>query len=776
MTNIVSADATATGTGSEDMIVAVAGGATQVLTRSGGAGNDVMIASGQRAVLVDAVAGNNSIANAVNIDAVDYWSLSRSPIVGNSSIPHAQIVGTGAGEKDYFAVTLAAGQTLSLDVDFGMKTGVPLGGPSFDPMTEIFNEAGQVLARNDDTYTDPGSVHFYDSALGYTAVTGGTYYFAVSRYSGYSAIPTGATYLLNVLVTGHAVADGVVAGPVVLNGEAGQDYLYGADGDDVLDGGAGNDVLEGGVGADLMIGGAGDDRMRGGIGDDSYYVDSVADVVIEEVDGGIDTIYSSSNVGLVLPNFVENLVLTGTGSIGGWGNVLSNRITGNDGDNLLDGGLGADTLIGGLGDDRYIVDNLGDVVIEDADAGIDTVRSATFSQVLSDNVENLELLGSSDLRGVGNALDNRLSGNNGANVLDGGEGADWMAGGRGNDIYYVDNDADQVVEEAGPWTDSVYSVVNWTLSANVENLVLQGDGDLRGFGNDGSNRITGNDGDNVLDGLRGADWMAGGLGDDMYYIDKVSDVVVEEADAGSDTIHSIYSWTLGANVENLVLQGGGNLRGFGNDLANRITGNDGDNVLDGKKGADWMAGGIGNDVYYIDNVGDVVVEEAGAGIDTVHSIYSLFLGDNVENLVLRGGGNLRGIGNALDNAIIGNDGANDIYGKGGADVLTGGLGADRFFFDTAPGEGNVDVITDFVVGEDRIVLDDAVFAGVGAPGGLGAGQFRDGAAADPSDRILYDSATGSLFYDADGDGAGAAVLFARVEAGLALSHADFAIV
>jgi Ca2+-binding RTX toxin-like protein len=532
-------------------------------------------------------------------------------------------------------------------------------------------------------------------------------------------------------------------------------------------------VLIGNGYANVLDGKGGADRMEGGQGDDTYVIDNVGDVVVEAADAGVDTIRTVYS--WTLGANVENLVLLGSGNLSGTGNGLANVLTGNSGNNLLDGKGGADRMIGGAGNDTYVIDNVGDVVVEAAGGGIDVVRSV-YSWTLADNVEQLVLLGSGNLNGTGNRLSNVLTGNAGNNLLDGKGGADRMIGGAGNDTYVIDNVGDVVVEAAGGGSDTVRSVYSWTLGDNIENLTLLGSGNLNGTGNGLSNVLTGNAGNNVLDGKGGADRMIGGAGNDTYIIDNVGDVVVEAADGGTDTIRSVYSWTLADNVEQLVLLGSGNLNGTGNGLANVLTGNSGNNVLDGKGGADRMIGGAGNDTYVIDNVGDIVVEEANGGTDTIRTVYSWTLGANIENLVLSGSGNLRGTGNALDNVITGNAGANSIYGGLGADVLTGGAGADRFTFDTAPGGGNVDRITDFAVGQDKIFLDDAIFAGLGGTGTLAAGAFHVGAGAtDAGDRILYDSATGALFYDADGSGAGAVVQFATLSAGLVLTNADFVV-
>ncbi|MDQ4087355.1 MAG: hypothetical protein M3177_05000, partial [Pseudomonadota bacterium] len=555
-------------------------------------------------------------------------------------------------------------------------------------------------------------------------------------------------------------------------------------------------AIAGNGAANRLDGGAGADRMSGGGGNDSYRVDNAGDKAIEaSATGGVDTVFSS--VSFTLGANVEKLTLAAAaGAIDGTGNALSNSLTGNDAANVLNGAAGADLMTGGGGDDTYFVDNAGDKAVEtEVDGGTDLVRSSvTF--VLGANVEKLTLGGTAAINGFGNGLANVIAGNAAANVLNGRAGADTMFGGDGNDVFVVDNAGDKAVEgSAAGGIDRVDSAVSFTLGANLENLTLTGTAAIDATGNLLANILNGNAAANLLNGGAGADTMRGGGGDDSYQVDNAGDKVIEaSASGGTDRVLSSVSFTLGANVENLTLTGTA-LSATGNSLANLLTGNGAANVIDGAAGADTMTGWGGDDIYFVDAVGDRVIESrATGGTDTVNSRVSFTLGDNVENLTLIGTGANNGIGNALANVLRGNAaantlkggqggdqlfagaGADQLYGGLGPDELTGGRDADGFRFDTAlDGSANVDRILDFKRAEDTIFLDRDIFRAIGA-GTLATGAFRLGtSAADADDRILYHSATGNIFYDADGTGAAAPILFAQVDPGTVLTHADFVI-
>lgn len=508
-----------------------------------------------------------------------------------------------------------------------------------------------------------------------------------------------------------------------------------------------------------------------------------------------------SNIGALFYDYARNEMINNGLAIAygakienATGSAFADTLIGNALDNVLDGRGGADIMRGGLGNDTYIVDNVSDVVIEESTLAseIDTVR-ASVSYTLSANVENLVLTGNANLNGVGNELDNVITGNAGSNtlvggagndslyggagndrleggegndLLDGGAGIDTLIGGQGDDIYYVDNLRDVVIELEGAaeGRDLVRASVSYVLAANVEDGELLGKANLSLTGNALDNVLTGNDGANVLRGGGGADTLIGGLGNDTYYVDSIDDVIIESGTSVKeiDNVFSSVNWTLSDNLENLTLTGTDNINGTGNTQNNRITGNAGDNWLDGGEGIDTLVGGQGNDTYVVDNLRDVVIEGANAGIDTVRASVNWTLGANLENLTLTGLDNLNGTGNTLNNVIIGNAGNNTLNGGAGNDVLdggagndvligglgtdtmTGGQGADIFVFSLLKEMGlgdKRDVITDFNGAEgDRIDLTkidaNVLLKGVNAFTFIGSGDFTGAGQLRFADEIL----------------------------------------
>lgn len=332
----------------------------------------------------------------------------------------------------------------------------------------------------------------------------------------------------------------------------------------------------------------------------------------------------------------------------------------------------------------------------------------------------------------------------------------------------------------------------WT-GGNFADAINGGGGADTLSGLAGNDVIDGQAGDDVLNGGAGADTMTGGSGNDVFYVNSQADVVIEitgQGDADRVTASSDYGLAAGVEVEQLRTTSNGGTASIdltGNALSQTITGNAGVNVLsDGGKGAsDTLIGLGGNDTYRIYNSGDVIVETSSHGAsDRVAAAvdYKLGTGVHVEVMTTNGTSGTSGIdltGNEFAQTITGNAGTNVIDGKGGSDTLRGSNGQDFFVFSTAPGAGNVDTLADFSVAADTIRLENAIFTALGATGVLSATAFSanaSGVAQDANDRIIYNTTTGGLFYDADGTGAAAAVQFAAMAAGLAVTNADFVVI
>jgi Ca2+-binding RTX toxin-like protein len=451
-------------------------------------------------------------------------------------------------------------------------------------------------------------------------------------------------------------------------------------------GNAGNNIITGNSDNNTLNGGAGNDTLIGGAGDDIYIVDSITDTITENANGGTDTIQSS--VTYTIATNVENLTLTGTTTINGTGNAGNNVITGNSANNTINGGTGNDTLdgadgsdalIGGTGNDIYIVNSTTDTITENANEGTDTIQSSvTFT--IATNIENLTLTGTAAINGTGNASNNIITGNGANNTLDGGAGNDTLIGGTGNDIYIVNSTTDTITENANEGTDTIQSSVTFSIATltNVENLTLTGTTAINGTGNAGNNVITGNSANNTLNGGAGNDTLIGGTGDDIYIVDSVTDIITENANAGTDTIQSSVTYTIATNVENLTLTGIIAINGTGNAGNNIITGNSDNNTLNGGAGNDTLIGGAGDDIYIVDSITDIIAENANGGTDTIQSsvTFSIAALTNVENLTLTGTTAINGTGNAGNNIITGNNANNVIIGNAGNDTLDGGDGSD----------------------------------------------------------------------------------------------------
>ena len=327
--------------------------------------------------------------------------------------------------------------------------------------------------------------------------------------------------------------------------------LTGDDLDNVLIGNAAANVLTAAAGNDTLNGLGGRDTLVGGNGDDTYVVDNANDVITETGADTADLIQASISIDLGLTKYVgiENVTLTGIDLLNATGDESDNHLTGNAAANVLDGSLGTDTLAGGKGDDTYLIDNTGDTVQENFNAGIDTVKvnisTPGLTYTLEANVENATLVSAVAYTLTGNDLANTLQGNDSNNTLYGGadSAADTLLGGKGDDTYIVDlvkagtlaapiaKLQDTVTELAGQGTDmlelhgtglGLFKATTLKLGANLEKLDAHLTDDLLNFtGNGLNNTLIGNDADNVINGAGGGDTLTGNGGADTFVFDRL---------------------------------------------------------------------------------------------------------------------------------------------------------------------------------------------------------------------------------------------------------------
>ncbi|MDD3013150.1 MAG: calcium-binding protein [Candidatus Gastranaerophilales bacterium] len=334
----------------------------------------------------------------------------------------------------------------------------------------------------------------------------------------------------------------------------------------------------------------------------------------------------------------------------------------------------------------------------------------------------------------GNSGNDLIYGGDGNDTLDGGSGYDTIYGNTGNDIYYVDNVSDLIIESQNEGFDRIISSVTYTLGANIENLKLTGSSNLNATGNNLNNYITGNSGNNILNGCAGNDTLYGGsgndtlyggkgtnklygsVGNDVYYVESIRDRVVEFANAGTDIVYSSVSWTLGANIENLVLTGTEDINGTGNNLNNILTGNSGNNILNGSAGNDTYIIGLNsgqdlirdnkgvdklvfdredlteNDLFFTKDNNDLII----GIINTIESVKIENWFNNNENKIeqiqLKNGTVLTSTyidslftdvinitGDDNNNTLTGNDLNNIMEGKAGNDIIYGHAGNDTIY-------------------------------------------------------------------------------------------------
>jgi Ca2+-binding RTX toxin-like protein len=567
----------------------------------------------------------------------------------------------------------------------------------------------------------------------------------------------GLTNVENLVLIGNAIAG---------TGNSLSNKITGNAQDNILNGNAGNDSLDGGLGNDTLI---------GGVGNDIYTIDSIGDIIVESSNEGTDTLNAAVDYSLATAANVEKLVLVDN-AVFGTGNSLNNYLYGNNLNNILDGGAGNDYLYGEAGNDtlyggdgnEYLYGDIGDDYL-DGGAGSDRLYGEAGNDTLNGGAANDYLYGE-----AGNDV---LNGGDGNDYFDPGTGVDNVVGGSGNDELSLNLSSvtgDIVVNYTNL---NAGTVSNGTIFSEIESIIL-----TTGNGNDTIN-LSGAVENNIHGGL-GQDVITTGAGNDTL-----------NGEAGHDTLNSgAGNDYLYGDIGDDYLDGGtGNDRLNGEAGNDTLNGGDGNDTLNGGTGDDVMNGGLGTDTYFVDSTLDSIFEDTNAGIDSVNASISWTLGDNLENLTLTGTTAIDGIGNTLNNTIAGNTGANQLFGNEGNDslsgnsgddlldggtgddtmlggsgndvlignfgndVLTGSTGADIFVLNST--SQGVDRITDFSTVDDTLHISAAGFGG-----GLTAGDFittdqiliGSGAVAanSASQRFIYNTSTGALFFDADGNQTG----------------------
>lgn len=666
---------TINGTSDDDFIFGILGGPDHTL--NGGAGNDIIIGDHHGIAVGSNGLGNNSIANAFNLDDIGNWYTGIFRIVEASALEYTTVYAEGEGDVEVFSVTVGAEESFLIDIDFA----------NFDALVEILDGSGTVLASNNDaSFLDQGSLSLSDSRINTSFETAGTYYIRVSEVddgSGETNIEAGEHFFMHVTVNNHASSGVQVFGDDIINGDEGDDTIWGLEGDDTINGGDGNDVINAGEGIDTVDGGAGDDlfidNFGSGPGDLDFYDGGDG---IDTLDiSGSGTIGSEFNLltgqqtysGTVRDTFanIENITVANSSTLIGndvanvfiaRGNAV-NIISGNGGDDIIDAGRLGDTVDGGDGFDfisfesslfNNVVVNLGNTAVNTNDAAGDTYTSieGVIGTTLSDTI-------------TGDANDNTIIGGRGNDVLDGGDGIDTTSYASASSGVNIDlNDLGQQ-DTLGAGQDTL---------SNFENIIGS-DFDDNLIGDDQDNAISAGAGADMIDGGGGSDTLSGGDGDDVLIGDTQNDIL--NGDGGDDTligglgVDFLYGGDgndllLGGNRNDTLDGGAGNDRTFGGNGDDDVMGGAGDDILRGGDQNDVLTAGDGNDFLF-----------GGTGIDTLS-------------------------GGAGNDTLIGRGGFDFLNGGEGDDILEGGSNADDFIFVGAFGN---DIITDFDANNDAEDID-----------------------------------------------------------------------
>jgi len=616
--------------------------------------------------------------------------------------------------------------------------------------------------------------------------------------------------------------EGIVSG-------AGSDCLLGDGLANFLSAGLGNDTILAGAGDDTIIAGLGADRVDGGAGNDHLdYADVLSATQGITIDLANGRIISADGMGAVAA--IENIT-AGAGNDCLIGDGFANMILAGGGEDTISAGDGNDTIITEFSADRIDggtgIDLLNYAALSTAYQAvtIDLVAQSAAGAAGNDTIIGIENLitgaGSDSI--FGNGLANTISSGAGSDTILAGAGDDSLDGGAGTDwLSYTDFVSASHSMTVDLSTRRTMGAAGADSFAGIENVVTGAGHDWL-IGDTPANILSGAQGNDTILGDIGNDSLMGGLGDDsihggtgldlLSYADLTATTQAMIIDMVSMRVTGAAANDSFAGIEN-VMAGGGHDSLLGDGLANLLSSGWGNDTISGGAGADSIDGGGGTDLlsyaYLLATTQGVTVDllarrSSGAeGNDSILGIENVvsgagndcLVGDGLANLLssaagndtlsggdgrdsLTGGdGNDRILGGAAADSLMGNAGDDTLAGGAAADTLIGDSGSDYFIFDAAIGPGEIDLITGYSVAEDTILLEDAIFTGIGTAGILTAGAFRVGAAAaDADDRIIFNSATGALLYDADGNGTGAAIQFATITSLVGtIKHAEFLVV
>ncbi|WP_304876574.1 M10 family metallopeptidase C-terminal domain-containing protein, partial [Brevundimonas sp.] len=704
-------------------------------TLNGGGGADQLVAGapalggGAPDIVKGSTTVNNSIATAVSLTGA--FDLFSNPAIDNSTtIPHATVVATAHGGVEFYAITVVAGETVTLDID----------GASFDSTLRLLNAGGEVLASNDDTV--PGSDT--DSLITHTFAAAGTYYIQVARYLGESggtfttqSPVAGSTYTLHVSSPSQTPVPAIPGLGSTLNGDAGAD---------ILDGGTGADTLNGGADDDTLTGAGGNDTINGGDGTDTAVFTGNRSAYTISVSSGVTTVTGADGTDSVTNverlQFADGLfdaagapisavnVINGT-SAGDTlnGTAGADAINGQDGDDVINGGAGNDTIDGGAGTDTavfsgarsgYTVSTVGGTTTVTGPDGTDTLTTVERLQ-FSDLTLIVGAGGGQYFAGtagndtiVGTAFADEMLGAGGDDIVTAGAGNDTIDGGAGTDTAvfsgaragYTVSTVGGTTTVTGPDGTDTLTTVERLQFADVTLIVGAGGGQYFA-GTAGADTITGTafadeilagTGDDILTGAGGNDLIDGGDGSDTavfggnrsaYTITTSSGVTTLAGPDGTDSV---------SNVERLQFADGlygidGNpLAINGTEGANTLVGTGGADTINGFGGDDTIAGGAGNDMidggagtdtavfsgarggYTVSTVGGTTTVTGPDGTDTLTNVERLQFSDLT--LIVGAGGGQYFAGTGGNDTITGTAFADEILAGAGDDTLTGTAGND----------------------------------------------------------------------------------------------------